>query len=469
MKKFISILLITALTSSLALTGCSSNKNDSDPAVTQKNESSESKIENKEEITLSMIDIIPSPQREEFFNSMNEGFNKEFPHITVEYGSTPYEEAQSKLTTMGAAKDLPDIVIMHDSYKFQFAPSGWLVDLSDRIEKDGYMDKFNPIITKLQWGAEKETLGGIFTMPDGLMTNGCFVREDWIKEAGIDMDELRANWTWDRYIQLQEELTDPEKNRYGSSYRAVDMAGWNVIEMYLCSFSGGYSYDENGQFILNTPENAERLQKFIEIYQKGHAPKDSIGWGFAETVDNFTGGLAGTLLNDIEVVATCMDRMEDEEWAVLSYPRSTVDDGIYSYVGAVYNYGVSAFSEYQDETWEYLKYISRPENNMKYSEMLTMLPAVKDIGDNEFFGENGPVLGFMDQITYDKFAYYAGATPVNVNIVSQTIIASHQKLLQGKITSADFLAIAEEQFESQTTKYLKDNPGLSLQKVRTLK
>lgn len=455
MKKTFGILLGVVLVISVLFVSCSDKKNTASNG--------------KEEVVISIMDIVPSPEREKFFRLMSDKFKEINPHITVEYESTVYEESQNKLTTLGAAKDLPDIVNMHHTYKNQFVPSGWLVDLSDRIERDGIKDQLVPIITDFVWKGDEESLGGIFAMPDGIMTNGCFIRADWLEEANIDIDELRSEWTWDRFFQLAEELTDPEKNRYGYSYRGVDMAAWNTMEMYLSGFTGGYSYDpETGEFLLNTPENAERLEKFIEIYTKGYAPKDSIGWGFAETVDNFTGGLTGMLLNDVEVVATCQDRMEDDEWVILSYPRNPDNDGIYSYVSSVYDYGISAFSEYQDEAWEFLKFITLPENNLIYNKQFTMLPVVKDVGDDPFFGAESPIAGFMDQINYDKFFYYPGSNPANINPISKTIIAEHQKLMQGKITAADFLQIAEEEFESITKKYIEDNPDLTLQKVRQL-
>ena len=46
-------------------------------------------------------------------------------------------------------------------------------------------------------------------------------------------------------------------------------------------------------------------------------------------VDNFTGGLTGTLNNDTEVVAICQERMEDSQWTVLPLPANTVDSKTY--------------------------------------------------------------------------------------------------------------------------------------------
>ena len=49
-------------------------------------------------------------------------------------------------------------------------------------------------------------------------------------------------------------LTDESKNRYGNSFRGA-RGGFDPIQgMYLLGYTGGYTYDEEGNFLLNTDE-----------------------------------------------------------------------------------------------------------------------------------------------------------------------------------------------------------------------
>ena len=78
--------------------------------------------------------------------------------------------------------------------------------------------------------------GGLYFIPDGLTTSCIYVRADWIKEKlGIDYTELLDDWTWERYIQLVYELTDPEQNRYGISFRG-GFGGVDRVTEYLRAY-----------------------------------------------------------------------------------------------------------------------------------------------------------------------------------------------------------------------------------------
>ena len=419
----------------------------------------------KDPIELMFIDWVPSPEREKFFLKMMDIYMRENPHIKMEYGSVPYENAPAVLTQMGAAGDLPDVVNFHGSILTSFVDSGWVVPIDDYIAQEGYMELFVSPVIDTQWANQLTSYDAIYTVPDGIMTNGIFIRKDWVEEAGMDIQELMDDWTWETYIDTVYKLTDPAKGRYGISYRGGGPGAFDRLQQYIIAWTQSYDFDEEGNCLYYTPENVERIQKFLNMYIDGCGPKDSINWGFAEMVDNFTGGLTATLNNDVEVVAICMERMEDSEWAAMPLPKSSVDGRINSYLGAAYQYAVSAQSKNPDEAWGFIEVMCRAENNADFCKQFTNMPIRKDIED-EFFSDTGPVAGFIRQFNDPKFCIHPGYGGVlDLAEWRSEVFVLFQKVLLGEETTDNALRQVDEDLTKIAKKWLADNPGKKLQEA----
>jgi len=414
--------------------------------------------------TLRFIDISPRPDREAFFKEMITTFQKENPSIEVVYESVPWDDAANKLTVMATAKELPDIVNLYPGWMPQYVSAGWVLPLDKYLDASGIKEKFSAYSRGMYWAEEIQQFKNIYTIPDGLMASGIFVRSDWMKAANLQVD---SNWTWDDYFNVVEKLTDSEKNRFGVSYRGARGA-FDRISQYLASFTGGNMYDEAGNCLLYSAENVERFVKFTDMYKKGHAPKDSINWGFAEMVDNFTGGLTGTLNNDTEVVATCKERMKEGEWSVLPIPRSTVDGKIYGTAGSAYAYGISANSKNPDKAWKFIEFLSRPENNAAYAKVMTLIPVRTDIKDDPFFSADGPMAGFINELNDPDYVLQAGYGPFNwMDMHEGPMHAEVQKYLQGDQTADETLKKLSDELSIRMKKHLETNPG-TVSKARAL-
>ena len=52
----------------------------------------------------------------------------------------------------------------------------------------------------------------------------------------------------------------------------------------------GAFFDEQGNSNYATPGFQTGMQKLVDLYQKGYAPKESIAWGYADSVAGFASG-----------------------------------------------------------------------------------------------------------------------------------------------------------------------------------
>ena len=424
----------------------------------------------EEKVALSFLDISPRADRSNYYQEVFKRYTEEVnPNVTIAYDEVPWADSYSKVMVLGSSNDLPDLLNVYSAWIPDLRTAGWIIPLDEYIEKSGIKDEFTSA-TMITLQDEIDAYGAIYYLPDGISTNGIYVRKDWIQEMlGIDYMDLMEDWTWERYFQLCHELTDPEKNRYGISFRG-GMNGVDRVTEFLVS-----AHDPIGEmwantddldnldYLLDTPQDAELLKEFVGLYWDKCSPEDSINWGFVEMVDAFAGGLTGTLRNDMEVVATLLaSDLTTDQWGVLPTPFAA--DGVsYTYLGAIYQYGISGQTEYPDQTWDVIMWLLDGSNNAEYCKIMTEFPVVKSASDDPFFSEDGPMAGFYYIMNEAKLGFaqstYGPGDTTQVRSVDGT--AMLQKVLAKEMTVEEWLTWFDDSITEITKAYLEDYPDMA--------
>lgn len=467
MKRLLSIVVVIVLAIT-TMAGCSGT---SEP-TTSTADSGTDAVQNQAEVSTSntgdatslrFLDVSPRPERQKYFEDVFKKFEEE-TGIKVAYESVPWDDAANKITVMGASGQLPDVMNVYCGWLGQFVPAGWIMPLDEYVEpvKDEYTDLVNNIL----WKTELDSYGHHYTVPDGVMVKGIYYRKDWAKEKGLSIDE---DWTYDDYFQLIADLYDKDKGRYGNSFRGA-RGGFDVVLGYLQSFTGGRTYDDEGNCLINSPECLEAFIKFTDVYKNGYVPQESINWGFVEMVDNFAGGLTGTIWNDSEVAATLLQNMQPEQWGVLPMPISSVDPNLrLNLVNSSYAYGISGNCENPDAAWQLIEFLARPENNIEYCKTTGLIPIKKDVGDDPLYGEDGPYAEFVKQLKDPKVAVPPIYGPMDTTDMHQGMLHEEvQKYLLGEQSAEDVLNNIANELTKRMKKYLAENPDAVIETAKRI-
>jgi multiple sugar transport system substrate-binding protein len=417
-----------------------------------------------EAISLRFIDVSPSPVRQQYFETTFDKFLKE-TGIKVTYESVPWDDAANKLTVLGTSGQLPDVMTTWAGWLGQFTAAGWVKPLNDYIA--GTEDEYADTVTKLVWKGEKELYGSYYTVPDGVMVKGVYVRKDWAAEAGLNLDPAKG-WTYSEYFDAVHKLTDTAKNHYGTSFRGARGA-FDPLFVYLESLNGGKAYADDGTALFNSAECVEAYKTWCGLYLDGCAPKDAINWGFVEMVDNFTGGLTGTLINDSEVAATCITTMKDDQWMVMPMPKSDKDGKIYNTVNSPYAYSIAATSKNPDAAWQLIQFLTRPDNNIEYCKLTGLIPIKKAVGDDPFYGPTGYYAAFVQQLNDPAMVVPCAFGPFSYTDMHQGMMHEEmQKYLLGEEDAATALGNVANELQARMKQYLADNPGSKVEQPKAL-
>ena len=409
--------------------------------------------------SLTFLDVAPNDVRTSYYEELFEKFYED-TGIEVEYQSVPWDDAADKITVLGASGNLPDILTTWSGWLGQFTESEWVVPLSDYIGDS--IDEYTDVIADCYWKSEKTRYGDIYTVPDGWMVKGIYVRKDWCEELGIELDPTQ-DWTWDDYFDLVEKLTDAEKGRYGATYRGA-RGGFDIILTYMQGFTEGATFDQDGKILINSEECQEAFKKWTDMYLNGYAPEDSINWGFAEMVDNFKGGLTGTLINDSEVAATLIDAMEDDQWMVMPFPVSAKDGICYNTMGAPYAYSMSSFCENKDAAWLLLQYMTTAENQADYCVLTGQIPIKKEASGLDYYSEDGYYGAFLHQMNQENVAIPATYGPFDYTDLHQGLLHEEvQSYLLGDESAEDALNNICTALQERMDEYLAENPDTEIE------
>lgn len=359
------------------------------------------------QVEMEFLDVMPSPERTEFLKAQLAAFEAESPGVKFAYNSVPWDEAYKKVVSMAASQTLPDVLTGDVTYMLALASMGQIEDLTEMWTTSPH---YGDLSEATKAASSLYTYDGkVFAVPDGYQTQGIFVRTDWLQEAGYDVAELQ-DWTWDEYFQVIETLTDPQKNRYGISFRGGGNGFMRFYE-YLASeletpaiFPG-----EDDTTILEDPRALELFEKFYGLYKNNQAPKDSVNWAFKEMVEGFVNGQCATLNQTPEVTITCEQSMQEGTWTVLPFPNKAGAEKKVLLWGQTAGYMVSANCKDKQAGFDFIRYISSPEVNLAYSKAFSGLPLYKSTLKDDFF-QKGAMKGYADALLAENLAYLTQPT-----------------------------------------------------------
>lgn len=409
-----------------------------------------------EVVELRFHDIIPNPEREVQFKKMVEAFNAENPDVHVTFESTPWDQAHNKMITQGSANTMPDVSVIHQSWVNEFNAAGWLTPLEDYLDTWEYKDEFIPFAKNVLIDYDQvKVTGHVLGIPDGLTTHGMYVRQDWVEEIGMELEDLE---TWEGIYEASEKMTNDE--RYGYAFRGARGAG-DPQGMYTVGTLNGKLYDEEGNCLLGTETGLEGFKRYCDLYLKGYSPKDSINWGYAEMVQGFNSGISGILNQTTEVTAVCADTMEDDEWTVLPFPRSA-DGNIYSKADSFF-LGITSSCEHPEEAWRFISYMMTPENNREYCAANLYIPVMKGSEEDPRFAE-GKMAGFVRSLNDENFVRlpYYGYFPECTEFMETIYDSELQKYLLGQQTAEESIENISSFLTENQQKYMESNPDVPI-------
>jgi len=309
-----------------------------------------------------------------------DAFEAANPGVTVEMLSHPWEGWDERYGSAFAAGNPPDVSYMPDEFYPKFAVAGQLAKLDElfpdtlaKMEGD-YPSNF--------WKLGQYA-GHQYGIPYLYVAIQIFYNKDLFDAAGLPYppsspeDPGFKDWTWDKFVEVAQKLTDPAKDQWGFAWSAAFRDN-NYTYPYLWQ-AGADILDVKAN--KNAFGNEKGLKAFQFMYDLVHTYKVVPAEGMDPKFQQwFFEGKAAMSPVESYSIATLRKEYPDLNVGVALMPQGPGTD-FFDGRGTFGNLGfmvISEASKHKDVAMKFVEWISTKENNQRMMDVVKLFGARKD-------------------------------------------------------------------------------------------
>lgn len=318
-RKIVSLVLVAAMTASMAACG---DSNSGDGSTANNSSSTESGTTTSSEGGDTLTVWCWDPAFNIFaMEQAAKVYQKDHPDVTVNVVETPWEDVQTKLTTAATSGDLstlPDILLMQDN-AFQKNVISYPDALTDLTDSGIDFSQF----------AEGKTAysvvdGKNYGVPfDNGAVIGCY-RTDILEEAGYTVDDF-TDITWDDYLEKGKVVLE----KTGKPLISMQAGECDLIMMMLQS-AGSSLFNEDGTANIVNNDALKTVAETYKSLKDAGVLVEVNSWD--EYVSSITNGDVAGTINGCWIMAS-IQTAEDQsgKWAITNMPSLVGVDGATNY------------------------------------------------------------------------------------------------------------------------------------------
>ncbi|MGM0502921.1 MAG: ABC transporter substrate-binding protein [Bacillota bacterium] len=357
-------------------------------------------------------------------------FNDSHDNITVQpVYSGNYDDTMQRVQTGVMGDNPPDIAVVEISEAHSLLQMEATIPLTKFIEQEGE-DFLEPYYEAFL--ANGKLYGEQWTMPFQRSTPVLYYNKDHFAEKadelraeGLDPD--RAPETWDELVKYAQILTNKEENRWG----VIIPGGWNdwIFEAFAYQNDAQLINREGTEAYFTDPKVVEAAQFWYDLAHEYEVmPQEVRTWAGSPT--DFAGEAASMLYNSTGALPPILNT-SNFEVGVAFMPKKE------SFGAAVGGGDFHIFKEIpeknQEAAWEFIKFMTNPENAAHWSVESGYVAVRKDAYDVPLLADhvkNQPARAVArDQLEYA----YPKMSAVGYQQIRQTLTDILDELMEGDV------------------------------------
>lgn len=308
------------------------------------------------------------------FKELIKKFNEQYPNVTINYQSVPFDQAQNKFKTAAeSGSGAPDILRAEVAWVPEFASLGYLyaLDGTPLLEDNNFLE--TPL-------SSDEYDGKTYGVPQVTDTLGLMYNKKLFAKAGIES----APTTWDEVTEDAKLL----KEKAGVDGIYLNAAGYFMLPFMYGE--GGDLVDTDAQkIVVNSDANVAGIKVAQDMVKSGVAAKPDANDSYGTMMTLFKAGKVGMIMNGPWEVANISSDPKFggfENLGIAPVPAGSAGAG--APVGG-HNYVIySGMDENKaDAAIAFVKFMSSAESEAFIADKLGLLPGNSDaydlVSDNE--------------------------------------------------------------------------------------
>lgn len=277
MKKPLFLLFALMLVVGTILTACSSNGGSNGNAEGNANQPASDGGEQATEKPKGKVKInlvaFAQPHEQKMYAALIKKYEEKYPHVKVNYITTPPADYATKLQAMIAGGQTPDVFYASPENVSFMVDTNQLLDLTSYIESTDIFDVSN-IWEK---GISKYTRDGkTYALPKDVGPFAYAYNKTLFEQAGVPLPDPKTPLTWDEYISIAKKLTLDDK---GNNAESPDFnpkkikqygAGFWWHEPAVWGNGADYINEDGTKVTIDDPKFIESLQFVADLRNVHH-------------------------------------------------------------------------------------------------------------------------------------------------------------------------------------------------------
>ncbi len=280
-----------------------------------------------------------------------EEFEKTHPTIKVTPVVSDYNAYHSKLLTLFAGNQAPDVMRIDSYFMSDFMKYKALKDITPLINRDKFdMNAYYPVGLLDCMKGNK-----YYGLPWGTAPAFVFINVKMFRDAGIPIPSV--DWKYDDFLIIARQFSKGEgiDRQYGYAVGVTDLT--NVFPFVWSG--GGDLFDKNRKkFTLNKPEAYTKIQEIADLIKEGTIP-DPAQFTSADVLNRWIVNNKVAMRLGMAAEILSLQKIEGFEFEVLPFPGTAqFPKATISKSNVV---GICSTTKKERAAWEFLKFLRGPE------------------------------------------------------------------------------------------------------------
>jgi multiple sugar transport system substrate-binding protein len=351
-------------------------------------------------------------------------FMAENPDADVQVTPVPWDAAHQKISGAIASQETPDVSMIGTTWMGEFAQTGALDQTpTDLIDQTAFFE-----------GAWETGVvdGTSYGVPWYVETRLIYYRTDLAEEAGF----TEPPQTWDELKEFARAMQEDAGAEWGLYLQPGGTGSWQSVLPF--AWSNGAEVSSGEEFTLDTPEMTEALEYYQSFFTEGLSTSAQLVDGALE--QGFVDGTVGAFISGPWHVGILADQGGEDFAESYTVARMPQQQSATSFVGGS-DLAVFTDSDNRDGAWKFIAWLSEPETQVRWYEIVNDLPAVTAAWDDPTLASD-PVLATFGEQLQDAQSPPAIATWEQVAAAIDTEL---EKLCKADAAPAEVAAAMQQQ------------------------
>ncbi|MCW4457476.1 extracellular solute-binding protein [Microbacterium sp. MPKO10] len=306
---------------------------------------------------------------EEFQAEFEKSFEAEHPDIDAKIQIQEWDGIGEKVVAALASNDPPDVIEIGNSQMSQYAASGGLLDVSDKVDDLGGEDWIAGLADPAVWD------GKTYGVPYYAANRVVIYNTALFDAAGIDAESIdtRAKWI------------DATSTLNSGDVQGIYLPGqsWHALAGFIWDEGGAFATQDDGSWMgaLDTPEAMAGMEFYSQLQALGHGPKDSDVASPPQT-DIMAGGDVAQIISSPGAAGSVVAANPELEGKLgfFPIPGKTADKPGAVYVGGS-ELAIPAASDSSDAAYEFVKALTGEKWQRELASTMGYVPNKASLAD----------------------------------------------------------------------------------------